>query len=201
MKEKDNRVGVPAKNFMKTTFDILPDTLTPAEANAQLKPGNYGVVLDSNGMPLSVIKSDDLNRADRRGASSLHHPLACLPPTIITDCETEMRILVESKPFTLLNIGARGAVVLEDKKVAGVLPVDILGKYIGNSDYKSLLKDMLTSASPVDTSLGGSSQPQLGIITCQECGYRNEVIFIDENNLPTCQNPDPDKPHHTLKLS
>ena len=199
MKEKDNPVGIPVKNFMKTTFDILPDTLTPVEANAQLKPGNYGVVLDTNGMPVSVIKSDELNKIESRGAPSLNHPQACLPPTIITDSEIEMHILVGSKTFALFNIGARDAVVLEDKKVVGVLPVDIMGKYLGSGEFKSLPKSMRMSASPVDTSLGGLPQPLLGIITCQECGYRNKVIFIDEKNLPTCQNPD--KPHHTLKLS
>ena len=180
---------------MKKTFDLLPDTLTPAEANAQLKPGNYGVVLNSNGMPMAMIKPDDLSRADSLGAPSLHHPLAGLPPTIIIGSEIEMHILVGSKPFTLFNIGARGAVVLEDEKVVGVLPVDIVGKYFG----RSLPKSMRMSASPVDAGLAGPPQPPRGIIICHECGFRNEVIFIDENNLPICQNPD--KPRHTLELS
>lgn len=46
--------------------------------------------------------------------------------------------------------------------------------------------------------LGGSHQTPLGRLKCLECGFINVVAFIDEDNLPACQNPE--KPPHILRL-
>lgn len=198
MNEGGDPMGNLVKERMTRTFDIIPETLTPAEASSKLTAGNYGVILDSYGTPIALVVAKDLEQAVNRGVPSLRHPSASLPPIIIIGSEIEMQMLAESKALTMFDVGARGAVVVGDKEVVGVLPVEVVDKYMGSGEYKPLNKTKGLFASKGDTGLGGRFQTPRGKVRCLECGFVNTVDFIDENNLPTCQNQE--EPPHTLRF-
>jgi len=197
MNEKNDIMNMRAKNCMETTFTILPESLAPQEASSELSAGNYGVVLDSKGIPVALVASEDLKRAADRNIPALKDPSSGLPPTIIIDSEVEIRTLIQSGVLPLLNVGARGAVVMENGEVIGILPKDIIIKCILNSE-SSATKKMKGIPGIMDTELEGSITAPLGRIRCSVCGFTNTVSFIDEDNLPQCQNPP--KPSHTLVL-
>jgi len=183
---------------MTTAFALMAGTVAPAEAREQLAAGNYGVVLDQSGTPMALVVVEDLERAVSRGAPSLLHPSANLPPTVVVGSEVQMQQLVESGAMTLFDAGAPGAVVLGDEGVIGVLPVEAVDEYLGGGEYELPTRTMGPSAKAGDTGLGGSHQTPVGKVTCAECGFVNTLSFLDEENLPDCQNPE--KPTHTLRL-
>jgi hypothetical protein len=201
----------------KENFDLVTGTLSPSEARKQLAIGNYGVVLDQDGAPVALVVAEDLEQAANKGMPSLLSSLAGLPATVIVGSEVEMQKLADSEALTLFDVGARGAVVLDDEGVVGILPVETIDEYLGSGEYKPAPETMGPSAKAADTGLGGSHQSPSGRVTCAadvvlggdvkldlgkptcvKCGYTNEIFFLDENNLPACQNPD--LPSHTLKL-
>lgn len=197
MNEKNDIMGKRVKDCMETTFTILPESLPPLEASSELPAGNYGVVRDSKGLPVALVAPDDLERAADRSVPVLKDPSSGLPPTIIIDSEVEIRTLIQSEALTLFSVGARGAVVMENREVVGILPADIISKCIRKSELPAT-KSSKGIPGIVDTELPGPIIPRLGRIHCSVCGFTNMVSFIDEENLPQCQNPA--KPSHTLVL-
>ena len=197
MNEKSENEIVLVKNRMIKTFTTLLETLSPAEAGSRLQPGTFGVVLGIDGQPIALVTAGDVKKAVDSGASRLDHPSAGLPPAIITGGEMEIQILARSDAVTLFDIGARGAVVMENNEITGVLPADAITDYIGRGEI-SPVRAKKGYAAVVDTGLGGSHQVPIGRIRCFECGFVNTVSFIDENNLPPCKNPNLSS--HTLAL-
>lgn len=198
MNEKSDIMVMRVKDCMQRTFTILPESLAPMEANSELPVGNYGVVLDSKGLPVALVASEDMERAADRSVPVLKDPSSGLPPTIIVGSEVEIQLLVQSEALTLFSVGARGAVVMENREVVGILPKIIITKYIRKSESTATTKSMRTAPGIVDTELGGSFTAPLGRIRCSGCGFTNTVAFIDGDNLPQCQNLA--KPSHTLIL-
>jgi len=197
MNEKSENEIVLVKNRMIKTFATLPETLSPVEVGSILQPGTFGVVLGKDGQPIALVTAGDVKKAVDSGASRLDHPSAGLPPAIITGGEMEIQILARSDAVTLFDIGARGAVVMENNEITGVLPADAFTEYIRRGEI-SPVRAKKGYAAVVDTGLGGSHQVPLGRIRCFECGFVNTVSFIDENNLPPCKNPNLSS--HTLAL-
>jgi hypothetical protein len=144
-----------------------------------------------------LVIPEDLKKAADRSVLVLKDPSSGLPPTIIIDSGAEMRTLVQSEAMTLFSVGARGAVVMENSEVVGILPADIISKCIINSELPAS-KSLKGIPSNVDAQLEGEITAGLGRIHCSVCGFTNTVSFIDEENLPQCQNPA--NPSHTLKL-
>lgn len=181
---------------MTDAFVLLPGILKPSEATEQLAAGYYGVILDRDDTPVALIVFEDLKRATTRGAPSLLGPAAGLPPTVIAGGEVQMETLVESGALTLFDVGAQGAVVLDDEGVVGVLPVEVVEEYLGTGEYELPTKTMGPSAAIGDTGLGGAHQTPLGSVVCialvetKRCGYVNKLAFLDEAHMPMCQNPD-----------
>lgn len=182
---------VSIKELMTRNYVKLSETLTPQEASSQLKDNNYGVIIDITGTPVALILSEDLRRAIDSKAPTLKHPSSSLPPSVIVGCRVDMSELV--KVMTLFEAGARGAVIQGDKGVVGVLPVETVIEYIMLPEKK-----MILSASGGDSMLAGSFKTPVGKIRCGECGFINEISFLDEDNLPVCKNPG--KPSHQLLL-
>jgi hypothetical protein len=193
-------MGIKVKELMIENFDIIPETLAPAEALSLLKAGNYGVVMDSNGKPFALIIEEDIRQTGSR-ASKLKY--AVLPLAIIVGSEVEMQTLADSDAFTLFDdAGVRGAVVTGDKGIVmGVLTSDAITDYLGIADYKLskiTRKFLVGSATAGDAVLGGELQTPLGRVRCQRCGFINQIYFLDRKNPPHCQNTQED---HTLVLS
>lgn len=189
------------KDYITQDFELLDGTLTPTKAIAQLK-NNYGVVIDENNKPLTLVVAEDLKRAANRGASSLLHPESGLRPTVFVGCEAKMQDLAKPEVKTLFNLGARGAIALDDEeKVVGVLPVEALNQYLDSTPVDRTIVELGVSGNAGDTGLAGSHQLPVGTVICAEpgCGYPNKVPFLDPDYLPTCKNPNP--PRHTMRLS
>lgn len=49
-------------------------------------------------------------------------------------------------------------------------------------------------------SLGGNPILLPGQLTCKTCGFVNDLVFLDQNHLPNCQNTAPPFNLHTLKI-
>jgi hypothetical protein len=186
------------KERITRNFDILTGELTPSEAREQLAAGNYGIILDQDGVVVALIAAEDLEQAAGCGAPSLLSPLAGLPPTVLVGSEIEMQELADSEAMTLFDASARGAVVFDDEgRIVGILPVETVDEYLGGGEYMPSHETMGPSAS-VDAGLGGPHQTSLGKAICAECGFVNTLTYLDREHLPVCQNPG--KPTHTLKL-
>lgn len=186
------------KEYIKTNFDLLPKTLTPTEAITQLKENNYGIVVDENNKPIALVIAEDLERAANNSASSLLHPKSGLPPTVFVGCEVKMQDVAQPEVKTLFDVGARGAIALDDEeKVVGVVTVEALNQYWDS--VERTITELAPSGSAGDSGLAGSHQLPVGTVICAVCGHLNKVPFLDPDYLPTCKNPN--QPSHTLQLS
>jgi hypothetical protein len=186
-------------------FVLLEGTLSPSEARKRLAPGSYGVVLDKQDNPIALIVVEDLEQAASHDVASLLDSEASLSPAVVVGSEIQMQELVESGAMTVFDIGAQGAVVLGDEGVVGVLPVEAIEEYLGSGEYKLPTREMGPSAVSGDANLGGEHQTPLGKMLCtalvdsERCNYINEMVFLDKDHMPICQNPN--LPSHTLQVA
>jgi hypothetical protein len=186
-------------------FVLLKGTLSTSEARKQLAQGSYGVVLDKQDDPIALIVAEDLEQAASCDVASLFDFETGLSPVVVVGSEIQMQELVESGAMTMFDIGARGAVVLGDEGVVGVLLVETIDDYLGGGEYKLPAQEMGPSAVSGDADLGGGHQTPLGRVLCtalvdsERCNYINKVAFLDEDHMPTCQNPG--LPSHTLQVA
>ncbi|MBG1260609.1 hypothetical protein [Nostoc commune] len=174
-------------------FQLLPGTLSPAEA-LELVSDKYGVVLDEHSEPVALVTDDDLKQAANQGTSSLLDTKVGFPLTIIVSFQVNMQDLVNWKGLSKQDEKIRGAIVIDDNTVFGILTVEIIGTYLNNRDYQ--LRGDIGSIG--DSGLGGKHQPLKFSIQCA-CGFYNKLSFLDRKKLPTCQNSN--KLAHELKLS
>jgi hypothetical protein len=187
------------KNRMTASFKRLSDSLTSNEAVAQLAGDAYGIVVDSGGSPVALVSAEDVKQAASQGVALLKDSLANLPPVVVIGSEVTMQALAESSTMTLFDIGARGAVLLDDANtIVGVLPLDAIDEYLGSGAYELLIKTMGSPSNVGDANLGGSHQTPVGKVICKACSFVNTVTYLDKKRLPACQNPN--VPSHTLKL-
>jgi hypothetical protein len=189
-------MGTLVKDRMVRDFELLPDTLSLAEALGRLGPKPFGVVTDEkSGLPVAVAAEDDL----RRPADSsilLRDPAAALPPAVLVDADAEMRDLVASEDFLVFDAGARAAVLLgEPPQVVGVLTVAQLEEYLDSDEHRRTALKPRSGGQAGN--LGGASNTALpgrislppGSQLCAVCNYVNRVPYFDPNNPPWCQNP------------
>lgn len=185
------------KEESSTAFVLLSTELSVTQARSQLKPGQYGIVLDYEQAPIALVTIEDL--ADP--ASSLLD--AKLSPAVIVGSDMSIQQLADSDLITLFDLGAHGAIVLaESGGVAGVLPVEAVDAYLSSGSYESISDTRIgPSASAADAELGGGITTPKGKVVCAKCKYINTISYVDEDYLPPCQNPDPSVEPHTLALS
>jgi CBS domain-containing protein len=198
-------MGTLVKDCMVCDFELLPDTLSLAEALGRLGPKPFGVVTDEkSGLPVAVATADDLRRA-ADPSILLRDPAAGLPPAVLVDADAEMRNLVASEDFLIFDAGARAAVLPgERQQVVGVLTVAQLEEYLDGEEYRRTAPKA-RRGDRAGTSLTGASGAALpGIIDlppgsqlCAACNYVNRVAYFDRAKPPLCQNPAP--PAHRLQ--
>lgn len=194
----------------QTDFTILSGDLTPSAALSRMGRNSYGVVVDQQDSPFSVVLRSDLRSSVTSHASRLIGPGSKLPPTIIVARGTTMAKIVESDVSDLLDLGPSGLVVVEDNlvagtsSIAGVLSMATVGKFLGGirSGSKTMAEGNFSIG---DSVLGGQIDPPLGRGCCTTCFYPNTgIVFIGRNSrgrivMPWCENPSP--PRHRLTLS
>ena len=189
------------KDRMTTAFLLLQGDLSPA-ATSHLAVGTYGVILDTDSTPVALVTDEDFEQTLAHNAPTLLHLDAILPPTVLVGSEIDMNVLVNSDVMALFNLGARGAIVIDDEGVAGVLPVEAVDAFLGGGEYHPTSKTMGEGGDQggklAGAGLAGKFQTPLAELKCLVCGYINRIAELDEEFMPTCANPK--GPTHTLKI-
>lgn len=185
--------GMSSTGFREFTADTSPGV---ALSEMRAHRADYGIVFDHNGSPAMLLTLEDFSRAKKTGVKTMLHPHAKLPPTIVMPKKTTLAEILEHPAVTLLEHGARGAIVVHRNKVMGVVGADIFMKALGPRSLSVGGRTMPFSIS--DSQLAGSVKVGFGNVMCQACGYVNRVRLLDRDHLPKCQNPNP--PEHALKL-
>jgi hypothetical protein len=191
------------KEYMSKHFQIINTNLDLPQAIEKLSGETYGVIQDDKESQ-ALILIDDLQQAASNGVSSIMDLLKTLPPAIIVGHELEMQQLANSSVMTLFDVGAKGAIVLGNQGVVGVLPVEIIDEFIGSGKYKPLenvLGDDNTAKGITDGILGGDYQTPAGIKICAYpgCSHPNVLADFDPDYPPQCKNPH--LPPHPLQLT
>jgi hypothetical protein len=158
---------------------------------------HYGVVFDNNGSPAMLLTEEDFTQARAAGVRAIPHHRAKLPPTIVMPEEFTLEDMLADPAVTLLEHGARGAIVARQNKVLGVVGAEVFMHALGSGNLAIGGRQMAFEIP--DSQLAGKPQQRgFGNVVCRECGYLNRVRILDRDHLPKCQNPEP--PEHALKL-
>lgn len=181
-------------------FQLLAGTLSPAEALLQLLSDEYGVVLDEHSKPVALVTADDLKQAANQGTSSLLNTQVGFPPTIIVGCQIDMQDLVKWEGLIERYEKIRGVIVIDDNTVVGILAITTVRNHLKNRDYnRDYELRGNSSGAPSDSNLPGDPQLSKWVCRCDECGFVNELPYIDWNKLPNCKNPN--NKLHELKFT
>jgi hypothetical protein len=157
---------------------------------------DYCVIFDEGGWPASLADVEDLERAVKTGVARLLDPRATLPPAILAPETAVAEELAAHPTVTLLEFGARGGIVMSGRIVKGIIPASLVLNALQSGGLPPSGRAMGVSLG--DVQLGGSLNTPVGRFVCRACGYLNEVEYLDRDNLPPCQNPQP--PKHPLKV-
>jgi predicted transcriptional regulator len=169
------------RDRMTTSFIKLDsdEKVVGAYAALQGQAGQVGVVLHE-GQPVTVITHTDLEQQLGVPDQRLSDMLAKLPPGIIADPDTTLETFVNSSEFTALDEGARGAIVMDQGQVVGILSEKTIDGYLAQ-EYESLIR------TKGDTGLDGSIVTPRVIKYCDEFGHRNELKYFSRHKIPDCQ--------------
>jgi hypothetical protein len=185
------------KKWMTVNFRLLNKSLTLTQAITEMSGATYGVIQDEQEL-IALVLAEDLNQAASRGISSLLDVLSGIPPSVIVGCEIEMQQLVNSPAMTFFDVGTKGAIVVGNDGVVGVLPVEVVDDYVNSDEYQPPV-EVLGDSHSGDSMLGGYFQTPSGIAICAApgCGYPNKLADFDPDYPPNCQNPS--LPQHQLQ--
>jgi hypothetical protein len=186
------------KARMVTSFKTLSAMMSPSDARQQLGPNSWGVIVDTNSVPLALIQDKDLDSAPVSSAVTLRDILGALPPPVIVGGEVTMQEFANSKDAQSFASGIRGAIVTGDKGIAGVLTAQALDAFRRSGEYQLPDSGLGHSGRSDDSSTGSSPQAPVMRVTCSTCGYINQGFFPDLWNLPDCQNTQ--GPSHKLTI-
>jgi hypothetical protein len=181
------------ENFLEFNFDT---TVAHALEQIQSKNVHYCVVCDEQGWPAVLASSADLERASKQGFTRILDPGAGMPPAILAPDNIPASQLAAHPSVTLLEFGARGAILMSGRSVTSVLPASKILASLAGGALPPAGRTMGISLG--DIQLGGVLGTPVGRFVCRECGYLNELSYLDEENLADCQNPSP--PLHKLRL-
>jgi CBS domain-containing protein len=195
--------GMSSTGFREFTAETSPGV---ALSEMRGHGADYGIVFDHNGSPAMLLTLEDFSRAKKTGVKTMLHPHAKLPPTIVMPEKITIAEMLEHPAVTLLEHGARGAIVVHRNKVMGVVGADILMKALGSGSLSvggrtmpfSISDSQLAGRPIQDRKLMGRVKAGFGNVMCKACGYVNRVHSLDRDHLPKCQNPN--LPEHALKL-
>lgn len=122
------------KELMSEKFSLVGESASIAEARAKLSTDDYLVVTTDEGLPVTVITEADLP-ATGRGKLKTH--ISTLPVTVIMGCDLDISTLTAAPAAKcLLRKGMRGATLLDEQGVVGVLPAKAIRSHIKESASK-----------------------------------------------------------------
>jgi hypothetical protein len=195
------------------SFSLLSGTIRPAEAIKRLAGKEYGIIHKDHRELYGLVTVNDLWLAARRDAPSLLSRQARLPPTPIVGGKVELLTFIESGAATSFRLGAHGAVVIESGAVVGVLPVDIVDRYVRRRGLQYGPRIIAPAAYQAEIGgssggyvLGGGSDDDTTsfiAVKCTVCNWMNflPVVPPDDEDLPQCANPNVPPPPHRLGVA
>lgn len=204
---------MPLSDLMTQSFFLTRESTSIAEARSELLNHNYLVVTSNEGLPLTVVTIADLAGAHQGDLTAY---LPKLPPTVIIGCDLDVSAIHDAPMQYLLKEQTRGATLLDDLGIVGVVPVEAIRVYLDQHPEKvdivppqirhlrKALKERTLafnfathggSGGPnsirslrVAGTLGGRRVLPAVPRVCKKCGWTDFYVFI----LPTtkCKNPD-----------
>lgn len=173
----------------RMSHDFIELSLNETVAEVQEKVGaGYGVVRDADGRPVTIIVSDDVAHLD--GERPLAEGVGQLPPGIIAALTDTMEAFVQSPAFAAFALSARGAIVYEDERVAGILTNETITRYL-QDEFEPVGE---IKGFPADAMLAGSITDKPLIMYCDGFNHRNELKYYNRHKPPECQVTEP-HPH------
>jgi hypothetical protein len=167
-----------------TSFIVLREPVTPAEALGLLGDRTYAVLVDEAGHIVAMGTAADL--AEGRN----------LPPGVEIPAGMLLDDVVSSEAVTLLDLNPHGAVVVRDAEVLGVISAAVIDEAASAGHVASR-----TMGEGTDSGLPGNVRVPTARVTCiwQGCGHVNVMTFYDPDRPDRCANPD--LPTHAVTLS
>lgn len=126
------------KELMTEKFSLIEESSSVDEARSRLSSDDFLVVTSDEGLPLSVITESDLTGS---GEDELRQCVPRLPPTILVGCDLDVSSIQGTPAEYLLNNIIRGAALLGEQGVVGVVPAMLIRSYL----EKSVLRGKITS--------------------------------------------------------
>lgn len=150
--------------------------------------GQFGVIVDDEQKPVTMVSPTDLERIDAPGNVPLHELFAQLPPGLVTAANANLDDFVNGLEITALDIGARGVMVYDETGLVGILASQTIDQYIAE-EYKPVgqiraIKSLV--------SLAGDIVTKPIIMYCTDYNHRNELEYFDPDNPPECQVSEPE---------
>jgi hypothetical protein len=170
----------------------LDQSLAESRASLARNPGQLGVVFDGN-RPVTMVALDDLKADLGEDARPLSQVVAKLPPGILAQSDANLGEFTDSGAFAALDMGARGAMVMDGEHLVGTLTTAFLDDHLAALEVSG---SNVTRAIP-DVTLAGSIAISTLVLYCEKFNHRNELVYFNRRNPPACQVTTP-YPHPIL---
>jgi hypothetical protein len=121
------------KELMTENFSLIRESSSIEEARSKLSSDEYLVVTNAEGMPLTVITIADLPATDHGGLTEC---IPKLPPTVIIGCDMNMSSIGKSPTRYLFRKSTRGAALLGERGVVGIVPAKVIRSYLKQEGSK-----------------------------------------------------------------
>ncbi len=202
------------RELMTENFSLIGESSSIDKARSQLSSDDFLVVTSNEGLPLTVITKADLPST---GRGSLREHIPKLPPTIIIGCDMHVSSIHNAPTRYLFKNKTRGAALLGERAVVGIVPTTVIRSYLKESAAKGEIASPGTAKAlptgriiPVTFEfrsmgiVGGNATRLMRVATaatlggrrvlpvvpqkCRKCGWPDFYPYI----LPTtkCKNPD-----------
>jgi CBS domain-containing protein len=169
------------------------------EARAALAghPERLGAVFDDQDRPVTLLSPADLEaRAgvpeQAPAGQTLVDLPGGLPPGIVAPSGMTVDAFVDSGVLVSLDLGARGALVIEDGQVVGALTEESIDEYLPRHEERALTRG-------ADVGLAGGILTGKVVLYCEEYRHRNELAYYNRRKPPLCQVATP-HPHPIRKM-
>ena len=161
----------------------LSDTLAFARAKMAETPGFVAVILDDEEGPVTVVTTDDLVNIVAPADQRLADFAGQLPPGVITEADLALDEFANRPEFAAFSAGARGAVVFDEDRLAGVLTKTTITAYL-RDEFEQVGELKWTSS---DSQLPGRIGNKRIIMYCDALNHRNELDYYNRRKPPQCQ--------------
>lgn len=161
----------------------LSDTLAAARTRLDENPGSVAVVLDDERRPVTVVTTDDLAKIAAPDDWPLADIVGQFPPGVVADAAFSLEDFVNSPEFATFSAGARGVIVFDEGRLAGVLSEATITQYL--RDEFELVGEL--RGIPADARLAGRIVNNPIIMYCNEFNHRNELAYYNRHKPPQCQ--------------